>query len=87
MFDLVSGAFDPETLTVLSAALDRAWDFVQADAAFATSDPSQLRSALATSIFAVARQGERNVVRLANGAISRLRHNRHPGPAHKTAPR
>ena len=62
-------AFDPETLRILSDALDEAWKHAAAKA----SDSETVRNLLAERIVSLAKQGERNPQRLVDGALRRIK--------------
>jgi hypothetical protein len=68
-------AFDPETITILSDALDEAWRQVEADKATYKVDghAAGAREALAKHIVDMAGRGERDSQRLILGALARLR--------------
>jgi hypothetical protein len=68
-------AFDPETVRILSTALDDAWQAVQANKAAFKVDghPEGARDALAKHIVDMAKQGERDPQRLIEGALTRLK--------------
>jgi hypothetical protein len=68
-------AFDPETLAILSGALDEAWRQVEADKVTYKIDghAEGARSALAKFILDMAKRGERNPQRLVIGLLARLR--------------
>jgi hypothetical protein len=57
-------AFDPETLRMLTRALDEAWVAVQAALGVRPVDPIQLKERLAVRILHAANQGERDPKRL-----------------------
>jgi hypothetical protein len=56
--------YDPETLGVLTRALDEAWMDTKAMLATKPLDATSVRSSLATRIMAAANKGERDPVRL-----------------------
>ena len=65
-------SYDPETLRVLTHALDEAWMDIKAMLGGKPLDPNGMRSPLATRIMAAANSGERDPKRLkliALGAI------------------
>ena len=65
MYPYPHNAFDPETIGILVAALDDAWERVEShDAAY--------REALAKCIVDAARNGERDRRRLGNSALRRF---------------
>ena len=68
-------AFDPDTLAILGVALDEAWRQVEADkTAFQIDGNAEgARDMLAKHIVNLARQGERDAVRLVQGALCRLK--------------
>jgi hypothetical protein len=68
-------AFDPETISILSGALDDAWQAVEADKTAFRMDghPEAARNALAKHIVDMAKQGERDRQRLMEGALARLK--------------
>jgi len=68
-------AFDPETIDVLSDALDQAWRQVEADKDTYKIDghAQDARNVLARSIVDMAKQGERDPQRLISGALAQLR--------------
>jgi hypothetical protein len=65
-------AFDPETVTLLSDALDKAWENVQASGARFEGNAEDARNALAKLIVDLALLGERNSQRLIDGALARF---------------
>jgi hypothetical protein len=69
-------SFAPEEIQLLSAALDRAWAFVEKSGEFGMDAPEHCRSSLAIHVMAIARTGERDPLRLANSAIQRYRQQR-----------
>jgi hypothetical protein len=67
-------AFDPETIAILSAALDDAWEVIEANPAFKIDGHAEsARNALAKHIVDMAKQGERDRPGLTEGALARLR--------------
>ena len=66
-------SFEPEEIKVLSAAFERAWIFIEKSGGLEMDAPEYCRSCLATHIMAIARTGEKDPLRLANGAIHRYR--------------
>jgi hypothetical protein len=68
-------AFDPETISILSGALDDAWQVVKANkVAFKIDGHADgARQAIAKHLVDVARQGERDRQRLIEGALTRLK--------------
>ncbi len=67
-------AFEPETVEALVKAFDKSWSFISNDPLLATADPDLLRPRLAKYLMQLAAEGERDPLRLANGAIRRMRH-------------
>ena len=68
-----SSVFDPATIDILSASLDRAWRSAQAESRPGQYDPAWARNILARRIADMARNGERDRARLALGALCALR--------------
>jgi hypothetical protein len=66
-------AFDPETIRVLSAALEDAWGRVQASGARFEDRAEAARTALAKQIVDIAKRGERDRKRLVEDALIRFR--------------
>jgi hypothetical protein len=69
-------AFDPDTITILSSALDEAWKCAKTsnDAAFKIDGNAEAaRTALAKHIVELATQGQRDRQRLVEGALARLK--------------
>jgi len=54
-------------------AFEKSWQFVRTDPVLAHSDATQLRARLSQRLAQLAQHGERDVWRLANGAIGELR--------------
>jgi len=71
-------AFGPEIIALASEAFRRSWHFIEADPVLAGCDRKALQAELARSILDTAKNGERDLVRIANRAIGRLRATR-PG--------
>jgi hypothetical protein len=67
--------FDPETVSILSAALDSAWEKARANQIANNSDGNAeaARDLLAKHIVDMAKQGERDHQRLIDGALDRLK--------------
>jgi hypothetical protein len=67
-------SFDPETVSVLAAAFDAAWDSLQrsGSALAADSEAALTRELLAERIIELARRGERDPQRLVEGALAYL---------------
>jgi hypothetical protein len=66
-------AFDPDTINILSGALDDAWQRVQVSGARFDGQADVARTILAKHIVEMAIQGERDRQRLIEGALLRLR--------------
>jgi hypothetical protein len=68
-------AFDPDTIQTLCRALDMAWQTVEIDkAAFKVDgNAAHAREVLAKQIVELAKLGERDPQRLANGALARFK--------------
>jgi hypothetical protein len=68
-------AFDPDTIQLLSGALDDAWRVVQTDkrAFRINGNTDGARQTLAKHLVAMAKQGERDRQRLIEGALIRLK--------------
>ena len=67
-------AFGPETVEALATAFHKSWSFISNDPHFATKDPVLLQRRLAECLMQLTGEGERDPLRLANGAIGRMRH-------------
>ena len=69
------GVFDPEEIRILSAALDKAWQLIQASGAkFETDAEAEvMRAILAKHIIETAKQGERDERLLCDVALAQLR--------------
>jgi hypothetical protein len=68
--------FDPATADLVSAAFDKSWQFVKGDPELAHNDVEEMRVLLSRHIARFARNGERDLWRLANSAIGQLRRER-----------
>ncbi len=64
-------AHDVEEL--VHVAFEKSWQFVSSDPVLAQGDVEELRIRLSTRLQRLAQNGERDVWRLANGAIGELR--------------
>jgi hypothetical protein len=73
MLKFVQEAFSPVQIVLLRAAFEAAWQFVKADSTFDSVSMSDRQAALANAVIAVAAHGEQEVLRVANGAIGRVR--------------
>lgn len=67
-------AFHPETVEALSTAFHKSWSFISNDPHFAMENPELLQQRLSACLMQLAADGEYDPLRLANGAISRMRH-------------
>ena len=70
--ELHEAAFNPETIRILSDALDDAWRRLEAGARL-NGSADAARAALAKYIITMANRGERDRQRLTEGALQRLR--------------
>ena len=62
-----------EVEELVHAAFEKSWRFVSTDPVLAHGDPEELRDRLSKRLQRLAQNGESDVWRLANGAISELR--------------
>jgi hypothetical protein len=69
-------SLDPEVVQLVEAAFDKSWAFVRTDPELAHNDRNELRARLVYGLTRLARNGERDMWRLANGAIGQLRRER-----------
>jgi hypothetical protein len=67
---------DPDVTDLVDIAFDKSWQFVRTDPHLADGDRDEMRARLAQNLARLARNGERDVWRLANGAIGQLRRER-----------
>jgi hypothetical protein len=67
---------DPETADLVSAAFAKSWQFVRTDPELAQGDIDAMRARLSRHLESLAKYGERDLLRLANGAIVELRRQR-----------
>jgi hypothetical protein len=67
-------AFKPEMVKALATAFSKSWSFISGDPRFATENPMLLQRELSACLMQLAAEGEKNPLRLANGAITRIRH-------------
>jgi hypothetical protein len=67
---------DRETADLVSAAFEKSWAFVTTDPKLADDDLERMRLQLARHLQSLVRNGERDLWRLANGAIGELRRDR-----------
>ena len=63
----------PEFEVLVRAAFEKSWQFVSTDPVLAHEDIENLRSRLSRQLTRLAQDGERDLWRLANGAIGDLR--------------
>jgi hypothetical protein len=68
--------FDSAETEVLSMAFEKAWAFVEFDQMLGVLDASERQSRLARCLMALLKQGETDLISLANSAIKTLRRNR-----------
>jgi hypothetical protein len=68
-------AFDPDTIQILCGALDIAWQTIEIDNAAIKLDgnAARAREVLAKQIVDLAKLGERDPQRLADGALARFK--------------
>ena len=66
-------AFQPEMVEALATAFHKAWGFISHDPHFATEDEAVLQRALCAFLMQLAADREHDPLRLANGAIARMR--------------
>ena len=68
----VEGIFDPETVPLMTAAFDDAWQLIQDSAVTFESDAQaeEARLTLAKYIIEAVKQGERNQLRLRDDALA-----------------
>ena len=67
---------DPKIADLIDVAFDKSWQFVRTDPELAHRDLREMRARLTESLRRLAQGGERDVWRLANGAIGQLRRQR-----------
>jgi hypothetical protein len=67
---------DPETADLVSAAFAKSWRFVSTDPELGYDDTDAMRTRLSSHLESLAKYGERDLLRLANGAIGKLRRER-----------
>ena len=63
---------------LIHAAFEKSWQFVSTDPVLAHTDMDELRTRLSLRLMRLAQHGERDMWRLANGAIGELRRERPP---------
>jgi hypothetical protein len=64
---------DPEIADLVRSAFDKSWQFVKTDPQLAHADMDEIRTRLSNRLTRLASNGERDLLRLANGAIGELR--------------
>jgi hypothetical protein len=64
---------EPRSKVLVSVAFDKSWRFVEKDPFLAHNPRAILRDRLRTHLEVAMRNGEQDLLSLANGAISRLR--------------
>jgi hypothetical protein len=67
---------DSDTADLVRAAFDKSWQFVKGDPELAHNDVEEMRALLSRHITRFARNGEKDLWRLANSAIGQLRRER-----------
>ena len=67
-------AFHPKTVEALATAFHKSWSFISNDPRFATENPALLQRRLSAFLMQLAADGEHDALRLANGAITQMRH-------------
>jgi len=67
------GCFGPEEVAIASEAFSRSWSFVERDPILENCDRQKLEAELARGILDTLKTGERNLLRISNRAIHRLR--------------
>ena len=67
---------DPNIVDLIDSAFDKSWQFVRTDPELSHRDLKEMRARLTESLTRLAQDGERDVWRLANGAIGQLRRQR-----------
>ena len=67
---------DPEIADLLRSAFDKSWQFVKTDPELAHADIDDMRTRLSNQLMRLVQNGERDLWRLANGAIGELRRER-----------
>jgi hypothetical protein len=67
---------DPNIVDLVDTAFDKSGQFVRTDPELAHRDLKEMRARLTESLTRLAQDGERDVWRLANGAIGQLRRQR-----------
>ena len=65
-----------ETADLVSAAFAKSWQFVRTDPELGHDDSDAMRFRLSRHLESLAKYGERDLLRLANGAIGKLRRER-----------
>ena len=73
---MINDRLDPATADLVSAAFAKSWQFVRTDPKLAHDDIDAMRTRLSRHLENLANHGERDLWRLANGAIGELRRER-----------
>ena len=73
---LNDATLDPEIAELINSAFAKSWQFVRTDPKLAHEDLDELRVRLSSGLARLARNGERDLWRLANHAIGELRRER-----------
>ena len=73
---MINNEVDLETADLVSAAFAKSWGFVSTDPELGYDDTDAMRIRLSRHLESLAKYGERDLLRLANGAIVRLRRER-----------
>ncbi len=69
---LRDGAFDPDTMRILTSAFDDAWQSLQGDGIILGADKNAMRDMLAKAVIHTAQLGERDQRRLRDAALAHL---------------
>src|SRR5262245_26628903 len=67
------GGFGPEALAIASAAFAKSWRFIESDPVLEGHDHELMQAELVRAIAESLKTGERDEIRIANGAIRRTR--------------
>jgi hypothetical protein len=67
---------DPDIVELIDSAFAKSWQFVRTDPKLANEDLDELRLRLSHGLTRLARNGQRDMWRLANDAIAELRRDR-----------
>ena len=66
-------AIKPETVEPIATAFHKSWSFISNDPFFVREDQAELQQRLSACLIQFAADGEHDPLRLANGAIRRMR--------------